>query len=121
MAVKENQGALYEAMQKTFMQAQALNFQNRVYDHCEDIDAGHGRIETRKCTVLPLMYLYQFKLKWSGLQGLVLIESRREMNNQIQMEQRYYISSLPMKAYLVLTSIRQRWVIENRLHWVRVC
>ncbi len=64
------------------------------------------------------MYLHQFKLKWRGLQSLVLIESRREVNNQIQIEQRYYISYLPMNAHLVMTSVRQHWGIENRLHWV---
>lgn len=118
LAVKENQGTLYEAMKQTFHLAQDLQFKNMVYDQCEEIDSGHGRIETRKCTVLPLMYLHQFKIKWRGLQSLVLIESRREINDQIQMEQRYYINYLPMKANLLMTSIRQHWGIENRLHWV---
>lgn len=99
LAVKENQGTLYEAMVNTFKQTQNLQFNNMVYDQCEEIDSGHGRIETRKCTVLPLMYLHQFKLKWRGLQSLVLIESRREMNDQIQMEQCYYITSLPHRFF----------------------
>lgn len=118
LAVKENQGTLYEAINTTFQQAQNLQFKNMVYDYCEEIDSGHGRIETRKCTVLPLMYLHQFKLKWRGLQSLILIESRREVNDQSQIEQRYYISSLPMNARLLMTSVRQHWGIENRLHWV---
>ena len=105
LAVKENQGTLYEAMKQTFHLAQDLQFKNMVYDQCEEIDSGHGRIETRKCTVLPLMYLHQFKIKWRGLQSLVLIESRREINDQIQMEQRYYINYLPMKANLLMTSV----------------
>ena len=118
LAVKENQGTLYNAMNTTFQQAQNLKFKNMVYDQYKEIDSGHGRIETRQCTILPLMYLHQFKLKWRGLQSLVLIESRREMNDQIQMEKRYYITSLPMKAHLLMISIRQHWGIENRLHWV---
>ena len=90
-------------MTNTFQQAQSLQFKNMVYDQFEEVDSGHGRTETRKCTVLPLMYLHQIKLKWRGLQSLVLIESRREVNDQIQTERRYYTSSLPMKAHLLMT------------------
>lgn len=118
LAVKENQGKLYQAIQKMFEQAKGTGFQNMIYDSCEEVDAGHGRIETRKCIVLPLMYLHQFKLKWKGLQSLVLIESKREIKNQTQTEQRYYISSLPPKAQLLGPYIRQHWGVENRLHWV---
>lgn len=89
-----------------------------VYDQCEEVDAGHGRIETRKCIVLPLMYLHHFKLKWKGLESLILIESQREINGHIESEQRYYISSIPFNANLIMTSIHQHWGIENRLHWV---
>ena len=118
LAVKENQKTLYDSLCKTFQQAKTLQFQNMVYDQCEEVDAGHGRIETRKCIVLPLMYLHHFKLKWKGLQSLILIESQREINGHIESEQRYYISSIPLNANLIMTSIRQHWGIENRLHWV---
>lgn len=117
LAVKENQSKLYEAMRTTFEQASTLSFKNMVYDQYEEIDSGHGRIETRKCTVLPLMYLHQFKLKWRGLQTIVLIESRREIREHIQHEKRFYISSLPMKASVLMDVIRQHWRIENQLHW----
>lgn len=118
LAVKENQKTLYDSLCKTFQQAKTLQFQNMVYDQCEEVDAGHGRIETRKCIILPLMYLHHFKLKWKGLQSLILIESQREINGHIESEQRYYISSIPLNANLIMTSIRQHWGIENRLHWV---
>lgn len=118
LAVKENQGRLYQAMQKTFEQAEILAFQNMVYDQYEEVDAGHGRIETRQCIVLPLMYLHQFKMKWKGLKNLILIKSKREIKGKVETESRYYISSLSAEAKPLATFIRQHWGVENRLHWV---
>lgn len=48
LAVKENQKTLYDSLCKTFKQAKTLQFQNMVYDQCEEVDAGHGRLEEAK-------------------------------------------------------------------------
>lgn len=118
LAVKENQGKLYQAMEKTFESAKEQEFKNMVYDTDESLDCGHDRIETRRCTVLPLMYLYHFKMKWKGLQNLIMIESKREIKDKIQTEKRYYISSLSSSAKEFSDMIRSHWGIENRVHWV---
>ena len=118
LAVKENQGALYAAMQVTFSMAQSLDFKEMVYQQAEEADGGHGRIESRKITVLPLMYLHQFKLKWQGLRSLILLESMRVINGNMQREKRYYISSLDGEPMQMLQAIRDHWGIENRCHWV---
>lgn len=120
LAVKENQGKLYQAMEKTFTAAEAQQFENMVYERDESVDCGHDRVETRCCTVLPVMYLflYGFKIKWKGWQSLVLIESKRETKELIQTERRYYISSLPTQAKRHSEMIRQHWGIENCVHWV---
>lgn len=118
LAVKENQGKLYEAMEKTFETAKEAGFKNMVYEQDESLDCGHDRIETRRCTILPLMYLYGFKMKWKGLQNLILIESQREIKEQIQTERRYYISSASLSAKDFSDAIRSHWGIENRVHWV---
>lgn len=119
LAVKENQGKLHEALVTTFEQAKALNFSGMVYDVSVESDCGHGRFEERKCTVLPLMYLYQFKLKWKGVQSLICLESKRviKATGETTSEKRYYISSLAMDARSSLIAIRKRWGIENQVHW----
>lgn len=119
LAVKENQGNLHAALVKTFEEAQRLNFEGMVYDTYVDKDCGHGRMEERKCIVLPLMYLYRFKLKWKGLQSLICLESKRvnKRTGEITFEKRYYISSLPMEAKRLLMAIRKHWGIENQVHW----
>ncbi|WP_342227323.1 ISAs1 family transposase [Rickettsiella endosymbiont of Rhagonycha lignosa] len=82
------------------------------------VEGDHGRIETRRYTVLPLMYLHQFKCRWSGLQSLVQVENHRQIKGgEYSVNKRYYISSLPMKADLIAKAIRAHYRIENNLHW----
>ncbi len=66
LAVKENQERLYKNLQKTFLKAEANQFNAMTYSQHETVEGDHGCIETRRYTVLPLMYLHQFKCRWSG-------------------------------------------------------
>lgn len=120
LSVKENQPSLYHALATTFEKAEAVQFQAMVYDQSTDTDCAHGRVETRKCTVLPLMYLHQFKEKWTGLSSLVRIESKRiiKLTGEVSIETSYYISSLSPNAKLILSSKRQHWGVENTVHWL---
>ena len=68
LRVKANQSGLLEAMQSTFKTAQASSFDNMVvYSAVDEVNNDHGRIESRKCIVLPLRYLMLMQLKWCGL------------------------------------------------------
>ena len=85
----------------------------------EDIDYGHGRIETRKCTVVNnAEWLKKEYPQWHSIEAVVQIESIREVNNKITKETRFYISSKVLSAKQMLHSIRSHWSIENSLHWV---
>jgi predicted transposase YbfD/YdcC len=120
LRVKANQGSLHDAMELTFKEAQALQYKGMTYFTAQDeINNDHGRIESRKCIILPLMYLMQMKLKWKGLKSLILVISQRETQGSNTLEYRYYISSLePKDAHKILRSIRDHWQVENNLHWV---
>ena len=87
-----------------------------VYEE-ETIDGDHGRIETRRYTVLPLMYKFEYKKYWKGLQSFIKVESKRERDGKISVENRFYISSLKPEAKKLGEGIRQHWSIENNLHW----
>ncbi len=120
LRVKTNQGELHQALEATFQKAAEIQYENMTYFVADDeINNDHGRIESRKCIVLPLMYLMRMKLKWKGLKSLVLIISERETEKEKTLEHRYYISSLePKLTEKILRSIRSHWQIENNLHWV---
>jgi len=69
----------------------------------EDVDAGHGRIETRRIWTTDWMDWYAGRKKWEGLRST---------------ERRYYISSLSgQKPAAMLGYVRGHWGIENKLHW----
>lgn len=120
LRVKTNQGALHSAMETTFQQGASLHYQAMTYYTAQDeINNDHGRMESRKCIVLPVMYLMTMQLKWKGLKSLVLLISERETHEGSSVEYRYYISSLnPKQSDKILRSIRNHWQIENHLHWV---
>lgn len=120
LALKGNQGGLFEDVQWLFEQAQAVQFQDVAHDFVQTIDKGHGRIEIRRCWTLAeaeLDYLVQ-KPQWKGLKTVVMLQRDRKMNGQMTSETQYYISSLDPDAAKLLATIRTHWTIENHLHWV---
>lgn len=120
LALKGNQGGLFEDVQWLFAQAQAVQFQDVVHDFAQTIDQGHGRIELRQCWTLAaaeLDYLVQ-KPQWKGLKTVVMLQRDRKMAGQNSRETHYYISSLDPDATKLLAAIRIHWTVENHLHWV---
>ena len=112
IAVKENQKELFEQVKKMFEINQGLSSQ--------DIDSGHGRIETRKCTVVDQLQFLDTKEQWAGLKSVVKIYSERidKSNGKTQNETRYYISSCKPDPEKLNYIVRKHWSIENQLHWV---
>jgi predicted transposase YbfD/YdcC len=118
LALKGNQGGLFEDVQWLFQQAQSSGFEDVAHSFVQSIDKGHGRIEIRRCwTMTELDYLVQLPL-WSGLQTVVMVQSERHCNGQITIEERFFISTLASQATLLLNAVRTHWSIENSLHWV---
>ena len=113
LAVKENQRSLYEDIECAFKM-------NPGMDVSEEVDAGHGRIETRKCSILPASdYLMDETLEaWNGLSTIIRIEAVRELKDKTTRETRYYISDeTETKAAYYAALVRGHWSIENQLHW----
>lgn len=120
LALKGNQGSLFEDVQWLFEQSQATHFQDVGHDVAQTIDKGHGRIEIRRCWALAeaeLDYLVQ-KPQWQKLKTVVMLQSERRINGQTSTETRYYLSSLDPDAAKILAAIRTHWTVENHLHWV---
>jgi len=114
LAVKENQKQLYQDIQDEFRFGK--NIQT---DISEELD--HGRIETRKCSVISTFEFIENKEEWTGLKSIVKIESTREFKNSekpTEYATRYYISSLLAGAKELQSTIRSHWGIENKLHWI---
>ena len=120
LAVKDNQGRLYDDVRDLFQGAEEFGFEGVPHDHARTLNKGHGRIETRECWAVTdpecLDYLQTWK-QWSGLKAVVKITARRETSAGVTVQSRYYISSLDAPAGKLLSAVRNHWSIENSLHW----
>lgn len=114
LAVKENQSQLLEEIQDEFRFSK--NIETDI-----NIDLGHGRIETRKCSVISeFKFIENIDNKWNSLSRIVRVESTREFKNSDKETEeaiRYYISNLEDKAMNFQQNIRDHWGVENKLHW----
>ena len=47
-----------------------------------------------------------------------MVESRRDMGNEVEIETRYFLTSLPADGVRFAQAVRQHWGIEHAGHWV---
>lgn len=115
IGLKGNQGRLNDDVRLAFEEKpNEMKFINDT-----DTDKGHGRLETRHCTVSEdIQWLRDAHPQWVQLNSIIEIESTREIQGETSLEKRYYISSLPAEPKNLQRAIRQHWSVENKLHWV---
>lgn len=118
LALKGNQGSLREDVDLFVAEQQANGFKDTAISRYETVDGDHGRIETRKVTVIHNVAWLQHRHGWPGLKAVAIVESTRETRGEIENDTRLYITSLTAPASKVGPAIRDHWSIENGLHWV---
>ena len=118
LALKGNQSSLNTAVEKFFSYHKSQNFKTKYeFDIAEATDAGHGRIEVRKCYTSDDISWLKYDHNWAGLKTVIMIESTRIIGEITTTEQRFYISSLKADAAKFNNIIRSHWGVENKLHW----
>lgn len=118
LALKKNQGNLYEDVSQLFSAARNQDFKNISHQFYESVEKGHGRIETRRYwTMGNTDYLIGAE-KWAGLKSIGMVESERQVNGKVSLEQRYYILSIESDVSKFAEAVRSHWSIENQLHWI---
>ncbi len=113
LALKGNQKSLLEDVECAFKV-------NHGHDVFETLEKDHGRIESRKCSILPAAkYLLEENLQeWRELKTIIRIETSREIKGKVSNDIRYYISSEDQSQAAYYNSlVRGHWSIENQLHW----
>jgi predicted transposase YbfD/YdcC len=117
LALKGNQGTLNEDV-RLFLETELKKSSSTVIkDSHEEVDKGHGRIESRKCFVSDQIEWLEQKEQWPGLKTIAMIEETRELKGKLSTERRFFIASVPPVAELIASAVRSHWSIENRLHW----
>lgn len=111
IAVKKNQKKLYDLLElkrKTTPVA-SLNISSSL---------SRGRTINRTVEVFKDLSCINQNY-WRGIKSLICV-SRRGKRGQKDYEERvYYLSSLEMTAAEFGQKIREHWLIENQLHWVK--
>lgn len=83
----------------------------------QTVEKDHGRIETRRYYQSDQLDWFADLAKWEGLKSVGMVEATREINGQISVERRYYLSSLKLDAQTFARAVRAHWSIENQVHW----
>ena len=118
LALKGNQGTLRQDVELFAAEQKANGFKDSKVSRHETVDGDHGRIETRTYTMIHDVAWLKERHDWPGLQGVVMVESTREIGDKIERETRFYITSLMWLASQLGPVIRSHWAVENSLHWV---
>ena len=120
LALKENQGNLYEEVKATFALADQEAGAGGHSEADRRVEKGHGRLEIREYWTIsdPAILAYlDPEQRWKGLRGIGRVRAERRMDHQITRETRYFLlsfSSVKLFAY----AVRSQWGIEHSLHWV---
>jgi len=119
LALKENQGKLYEDVVHLFEDLESSQYQAYSFDYERTVNKDHGRIEIRECWTISdaqvLRHLRGFA-NWKNLATVSRIRAERRIGEERSCEDRYHLASLT-GAKRVLRCVRSHWGIENELHW----
>lgn len=118
IGLKGNQGALREDVDLFFDDHLERNIGGDFVKQSETIDADHGRIETRRCTVCSNIEWLKERHDWPGLKAVIMTEYTREIRGKYETIRRFYIASFVDNPEKMARCIRDHWQVENCLHWV---
>ena len=120
LALKDNQGNLYDEVKATFALAEKDAWADLQEESERRVEKGHGRLEIREYWTITdpaiLDYLDPDK-RWKGLRGIGMVRAQRRIDQQISQETRYVLLSFPSVKTLAY-AVRSHWGIEYSLHWV---
>lgn len=117
LALKGNQGNLYQAAMDYVVEAMESDFANvKFRSHVETLK-GHGRTDEITYYQLTVPKDLPQRSSWKKLKTIGVAIRHSESGSGETDEVRYFISSLPLSIKRFAASVRGHWSIENTLHW----
>jgi predicted transposase YbfD/YdcC len=120
LALKDNQGTLYDEVQATFTMAEHEGFASAMGESERTVEKAHGRVEIREYWTIKDPEILEYldpERRWEGLQGIGMVRAERRMPHEITQENRYFLLSFAsVKTFAY--AVRSHWGIENSVHWV---
>jgi predicted transposase YbfD/YdcC len=120
LALKENQGTMYEGVTETFALAQKEHFAHIQYESHRTVEKGHGRQGIREYWTISdpaILAFLDAERRWTGLQGIGMVRAQRRIDQEVSLQTRYYLLSFS-SVHTFACAVRSHWGIENCVHWV---
>ena len=118
LAVKNNQKLLYSELKEYFDFALKDKEElKEIYCYVEK-SKDHGRIERREHFVTYNVDFIYGKENWKNLNLIGMTRNYREVNGEVSIQEKFYISDLKLSAKEFAYYTRGHWSIENNLHWI---
>ena len=93
IALKKNQGGLYERVEKLFEQALLKDFEGLIKSEYRQSSDDHGREETRYCQILTnINQEIDHDGEWKNLNSIAYVDYLRTEKEKTSLERRYFIS-----------------------------
>lgn len=119
IALKSNQGNLYQNVEQLFKEAISVRCRGFKSSSYSTRELGHGREEIRNYLMLTdISNRIVDSKEWENFQSIGMVESVRIVKVATTVETRYYISSLNRNAKKFGNAVRSHWGVENSLHWI---
>ena len=120
LALKDNQGTLYDEVKATFHMAEKEDFASVKSEYDSRVEKGHGRLEIREYWTISHPAILDYldpERRWKGLRGIGMVRAHRRIGQEITKETRYFLLSFcSVKTFA--RAVRSHWGVENCVHWV---
>lgn len=117
LALKRNQGNLYEDVSLYLMDEEQKKKIREVGNYKRTSEKARSQIEIREYYQTEDIGWIQQKKEWKGLKSMGMEEKTiRAEGKEEKKEYRYYISSLKSDAELFSRAVRGHWSVES-MHW----
>jgi len=117
LALKGNQGSLYEAASQYVDKQMQNDFADVKVRRHTTTKTSHGREETRTYVQMSVPKDLTGISRWAGLKtiGIAIVICTRSGKETVNI--RYFISSLGIGIHRFANAVRSHWGIENSCHW----
>lgn len=116
MALKGNHRLLYEEVKGFFGEIKTpKDLQEYEVEKHEEIEKGHGRIETRQYYLVRQINWLDAREDWKELEAIGMVVYTSEKSGQNVMETRYYLTSIK-DIQKFANAARSHWGVES-MHW----
>lgn len=85
-------------------------------EYTKTVEKARSGLETREYWQTGDINWLPNKKEWKGLKSIAMTRNTIEKNGEKAVEQRYFISSLPVDVYEIARAIRSHWMVES-YHW----